>query len=94
MYKAKRTKKRSNKDGSISKIPNIVYVCAMCKGEFKEKETQVDHVDPVGVTPEFPPADDGNTWVDWMIRLFFPETPSQVLCRECHKIKTVEDRKK
>lgn len=64
------------------------YECAMCKDagveeQYGPKEIVLDHIDPV-VSEE-----DG--WVDWntyIKRLFCEEKGWQVLCRQCHDIKT------
>lgn len=88
-------KKAYNKDGTVSKKPNLVYLCAGCMYEFKKSEIHVDHIDPVGTTPEFPPPlpDTNDGWDEWLMRLWCDEHNLQVLCKVCHKKKTAAERK-
>ena len=64
-----------------------VYPCNACKKWFKGTEVQVDHIVPVGALtclddlPEF-------------VRRLTAEEGYQLLCKECHKMKTAEERKK
>lgn len=61
------------------------YKCASCKGHFPSKDVQVDHKKPV-VGPE-----GFTTWDDFIDRLFCTEENLQVLCKECHSIKTKKE---
>lgn len=59
------------------------YKCAHCDGIFRQKEINVDHIDPV-VDPE-----KGFTnFDDYITRMFCPVEGFQVLCKECHNSKT------
>lgn len=64
------------------------YPCAHCGGWFSEKETHVDHIVPAGSLKSF--EDVG----PFSRRLLFP-TPDQlqILCKPCHKTKTLAERK-
>ena len=64
------------------------YPCAHCSGWFSEKETHVDHIVPAGSLKSF--EDVG----PFSRRLLFP-TPDQlqILCKPCHKTKTLAERK-
>lgn len=62
------------------------YKCNDCKKWFKDKEVQVDHIIPVGSLKS---EDD---LVEFLRRLT-TETGFQVLCLECHKKKTLSERK-
>lgn len=62
--------------------------CAECKEVFPAKQTQVDHIEPIGVQPP------GQTWDSYLDRKFCPVTNLQVLCLSCHKRKTKVDVKK
>jgi len=64
------------------KSPNQ-YECAMCKGLFKSKETQIDHINPV--------IDILKGWESWdtyIERLFCDVEGLACLCRTCHEAKT------
>lgn len=68
------------------RIERGVYRCNRCKNEFPAKSIQLDHRIPV-VDP-----DSGFTgWSDYIERLFCDASGYQVLCRPCHKEKTVEE---
>lgn len=101
LYRGKRTGQRINKDGTVSKVPMITYVCAECKLQHSIKDVQIDHLTPVSVTPEFPPkkATNGLTqeewlgsWDAWLLRLHCDEDNLRILCRGCHLIKSNEER--
>ena len=63
------------------------YQCAHCWGIFRAKEINVDHIDPV-VDPE-----KGFTnFDDYIERMFCEIKGFQILCKECHDIKTAEER--
>jgi len=63
------------------------YICAHCKKQYPGKEVNVDHIDPV-VCP-----DEGFVnWDVYIARLFCPKENLQVLCSECHTVKTAEER--
>ncbi len=61
------------------------FKCKICKGEFTQKQVQVDHVAPVVGRGNFK---DWNTFIE---RLFCEKHNLQVLCIPCHKIKTKKD---
>lgn len=63
------------------------YKCAQCAEVFPGKEVQVDHKKPVIAKEGFV---DWDTYID---RLFCEDANLQVLCLECHKAKTNEERK-
>lgn len=59
------------------------YECAMCKDRFKNNEVVLDHIVPV-VDPKL-----GFTnWDDYINRMFPEKEGFQVLCNDCHDIKT------
>lgn len=92
LYLAKRTKKQKNKNGETSKRPDVSWICACCREQFKGSQVQVDHVEPVGKTPTFPPAPEDTSWSAWLLRLFCGVDNLQVLCKECHQIKTKKEK--
>lgn len=66
----------------------VEYQCAECKDFFKSKEVQVDHIEPAGSLKTY---EDLPRFVE---RLYCEADKLQVLCKECHKVKTAEERKK
>lgn len=64
------------------------YQCNCCKKWFKSKDVQVDHIVSAGSLKcyEDLPA--------FVKRLFCEADNLQVLCKECHHVKTQEERKK
>ena len=64
-------------------------MCKACKGEFPAKDVQVDHKVPV-VDPKTGFVD-WNTYID---RMFCPKKNFQVLCKECHLVKTKKEKQK
>ncbi len=63
------------------------YKCKKCKKWFMGKETQIDHIIPVG---SLKCADD----LAGFIERLTPEKGFQLLCRNCHQIKTNKERAK
>ena len=62
--------------------------CVECEGWFQQKDIQVDHIVPAGSLKTF---DDLPRFVD---NLFCGPDNLQILCKECHKIKTIAERNK
>lgn len=60
------------------------FRCNCCGGEFPTKFVQVDHIVPMRK---------GMTWDDFINELFCEIDNLQVLCLDCHKIKTKQERK-
>ena len=69
-----------------SKASKGRYACAACLKEFRTRDVSVDHVVPCGSLKEF---DDVGEFVS---RLFCDAEGLQVLCHECHYIKTMSER--
>lgn len=61
------------------------YQCARCEKWFPDKEVQVDHIIPVGSLKCY---DD----LAPFLRRLTPEEGFQVLCKNCHKIKTQREK--
>lgn len=81
---AKRIEYLPTKSGALSKKPTAWYMCAECCKEFKRKEINVDHIDPV--VPVAGPVPVLDVWAE---RLYCSEDNLQVLCAKvCHKAKT------
>lgn len=74
-----------------ARIERGLYRCNVCKGAFKNKEINLDHILPVVPLTGF------DTWEGYLDRLFCEPEGMQVLCKTCHDIKCSlerEERKK
>lgn len=70
------------------------HLCAQCGGLFPQKDMAVDHVDPVIPLDGFD-CPDGFLEYDWdavVRRLFVEADGLQVLCKKCHKLKSLDER--
>ena len=85
MKQCKEASRRPNQ--SNNKRLKWEFQCNHCKDWFPDKQTQVDHIIPVGTLKH---SDD---LVPFLERLT-PEKGFQVLCTECHNVKTQSERKK
>lgn len=85
MLEAKRLVKRPYT--GTNKRQKFEYQCNHCKNWFKESDTQIDHIDPVGSLL---------AWEDVLpfLKKLIPEDPAafQVLCKPCHQQKTNTER--
>lgn len=63
------------------------FECNMCKKHFPNKEVQVDHIDPV-----VDPIKGFQGWDVFVERMFVKKDGYQVLCKQCHKEKTRQER--
>lgn len=61
------------------------HQCASCGGWFQQKEIDIDHIDPIGSC---------KTWDETIERMFVGIDKLQKLCKQCHSIKTKEERKR
>lgn len=86
LYAARIELPRRTKTGKLSVIPDVFYRCNQCKAMWKEKEVQVDHIEPV--VPVTKPELE-MTVGEYAHRTF--KNNCQVLCRYCHKKKTVAE---
>lgn len=68
---------------SRGRVSRGLYLCASCQEQFKRKEVQIDHINPVVSTDGG--TNDLNTYVD---TLFCDPENLQLLCLPCHKIKS------
>lgn len=88
LQKARVELPRKTKTGKISVVPHVFYRCAKCLELWKEKEVQVDHIDPV-VPVDKPESE--MTIGEYAYRVFKNEC--QVLCKPCHKEKSKKENK-
>lgn len=65
-----------------------VYTCASCNSTFKATEVNVDHITPAGTLRDY------SDLPEFVKNLFCEADNLQVLCKECHDVKTKEERKK
>lgn len=63
------------------------YLCASCKKIFKSREIFIDHIDPV-----IDPKKGFTNFDDYIKRLFCAKEGFQVLCKDCHAAKTLEEK--
>lgn len=75
-------KQVNSKTGRIGKH----YICNACKGIFPASEVQVDHLETVV------PLDGFVTWDDVIERMFCGVEGLQILCKQCHLIKTKKEK--
>lgn len=60
-----------------------LFICNHCGLCFKGIDIEVDHIEPV-----VPINQEGMDWNTYIARLFCDISNLQVLCKECHRIKT------
>ena len=82
----KHAAKESAKVSVTGKAHRFEYTCAACKGGFRSTEVQVDHIVPAGSLKTF---DDLPGFVE---RMFCEQVGFQVLCSDCHQLKTNNER--
>ena len=63
-----------------------LYMCSICGLCFKINEIEVDHIEPV-----MPLDRDIVDWNEYISRLFCEVEGLQVLCKDCHQIKSNEE---
>ena len=81
---ASKTEKKVNvKTGRLAQH----HQCAECKEEFVSKDVQVDHIKPV-----VDPKKGFISWDVYIDRMFCEQKNLQVLCKDCHKIKSKKER--
>ena len=78
------------KTGRMCKL----YECSQCGNLFPQKDVSVDHVDPVVPIKGF---NDKNSfldydWNNYIRRLFVEVDGLSVLCKPCHRAKTLDEK--
>lgn len=63
------------------------YTCAVCTKEYVAKDVQVDHIEPV-----VDPVAGFISWDVYIDRMFCDSKNLQVLCKDCHQIKTKDEK--
>lgn len=64
------------------------YLCAACLVDFPSTNVQVDHIKPVVGPGGF------TTWDSYITNMFCDKDNLQVLCKECHQLKSKNERQK
>lgn len=80
---AKTEKKTNEKTGRLAQH----YKCAGCNSEFTQKDVQVDHIKPV-----IDPKKGFISWDMYIERMFCEGKNLQVLCKDCHLVKTKKEK--
>lgn len=82
--KAAQTEKKINKkSGRLAQH----FLCGCCGGEFTSKDVQVDHIKPV-----VDPTKGFKSWDSFVENLFCESNNLQVLCLDCHRQKTYQEK--
>lgn len=87
LHKVRREIPKYNNDGTRSKKDQVQYKCNVCSNWVGSTKVAVDHINPVVS------VDTG--FVDWntfVTRLFCAAENLQVICDDCHQIKTNSER--
>ena len=74
------------KDGTRAKKDAVCYLCNICKKYTGSTKVSVDHIIPV-ISIEEGFVD----WNEFVKRLYCGADNLQVICDDCHKIKTKEE---
>jgi len=77
--------KINQKSGRLAKH----YKCNACLSDFPAKEVQVDHINPI-----IDPVAGFTTWDDVIDNMFCERDNLQVLCKDCHKTKTQQEKER
>ena len=82
--------KNLNKSTNLGKRGGQLYTCQCCHGDFKSGDVEVDHLQPVTKldTRQYNMSNQ-----DVIDRVFVTIDQLQLLCIECHKVNTNNQRK-
>ena len=84
LNEAKTEKKVNPKTGRVAQH----YICSICAKEFTQKDMEVDHIEPV-----VDPKKGFETWDKFIDKLFCEASNLQAICKGCHQIKTLKEKK-
>ena len=77
-----------NEAERAARVDRGLYKCATCEGSFKAGEYAIDHITPLVSVKE-----GYTTWDEVINNLFCDKEGFQILCHECHSLKTdLEDK--
>ncbi len=79
-----------DKDGNPTGRFRDFVECAQCKNHFYKKDTQIDHIEPVGKAFDWPLNE---TFLVWFHKLWCSVDNLQALCKDCHSAKCKLERK-
>jgi 5-methylcytosine-specific restriction endonuclease McrA len=80
---AKTEKKINEKTGRLAQH----YKCFKCKKDWPAEDVQVDHIKPI-----VDPKEGFQTWDVYIANLFCEKDNMQVLCKDCHVLKTNKEK--
>ena len=71
----------------------VRYLCAACKGKFKEHNVEVDHIVEMGAMANIKSwnwdrSDALELFAKKYLEVFLKRKNHQVLCKHCHRLKT------
>lgn len=69
----------------LAKVSWGKYTCASCDQVHQKKDIAIDHIHPVCPVTGF------EGWDVEISRLFCPIEGFQILCKDCHKVKTTHE---
>ena len=69
----------------LARVERGMYKCANCEQIFRNKEVQIDHVEPV---VPLAVSIEGQTWDSYIERMFCQASGYQILCSQCHTMKS------
>lgn len=78
---------KTRKDGSKYAKPNFEYQCNMCKNWFADKDTCMDHIEPI-IDIDQDKVSEEEFYGIFVTGLFCDESNFQILCKKCHDLKT------
>lgn len=70
----------------LNKRQKFEYKCNVCKNYFPDKEVNIDHIKPAGSLKS------GKDLQEFIERLFCEKENLQVLCSNCHNLKSINDK--
>jgi len=79
---------RYKTNGDTAKRPYIKYECIKCLKLYSITEINVDHIDKVGA------FNDVLSIKDFFFNIWCEYSNLQILCKDCHKLKTKYERSK
>jgi len=81
--------KNASHTSYVGRAKRVVYLCASCNHFFVRKNVEVNHIIPAGSLKSY------DDLPDFCRRLFIEDVSQlEVLCKECHKQITSDQRKK
>ena len=69
-------------------VGNWKYRCEQCSKIVGFKQYDIDHIEPVGITPGSRNDKEGRTWDSYIKALFCSAENLRLICKPCHKKKT------